>query len=214
MYSVLLNKCEVIKCLHAHCVMCNGSTSESTHCTWQRTSLPCPSTINLSIPRGPSVVRTASTTPKHAVMLLKICGLPWEVSVPSFRRMIGACCKKEKGKDFPFVCNSTEQNPSKYGTSLHTKDPTMNLGTDYRLGLRGFLLVLGLGKFILPVWSLSLYMCPTANPLTKDTPSRLWCLLGLGAVWVWCAGTRACTNMEIQHAKRTVMASKLTHWGR
>lgn len=97
---------------------------------------------------------------------------------------------------------------------ITTKDPTMNLGTDYRLGLRGFLLVLGLGKFILPVWSLSLYMCPTANPLTKDTPSRLWCLLGLGAVWVWCAGTRACTNMEIQHAKRTVVASKLTHWGR
>lgn len=35
-----------------------------------------PSATSLSIPRGPKVVRTASTTPSHALMLLMSCALP------------------------------------------------------------------------------------------------------------------------------------------
>ena len=35
-----------------------------------------PSATSLSIPRGPNVVRTASTTPSHALMLLMSCALP------------------------------------------------------------------------------------------------------------------------------------------
>lgn len=46
--------------------------------------LPFPSTINLSIPRGPSVVRIASTTAPHAVMFDSNCPFPCDVSVPSF----------------------------------------------------------------------------------------------------------------------------------
>lgn len=38
---------------------------------------------------------TASTTISHAFMLLIIWGFPWEVSVPSFRRMTGACCSMQ-----------------------------------------------------------------------------------------------------------------------
>ena len=53
---------------------------------------PAESTISLSIPRGPRVVRTASTIAWQAFILLTSCGLPWEVSVPSFSKMIGACC--------------------------------------------------------------------------------------------------------------------------
>ena len=37
---------------------------------------------------------TASTTISQALMLLIIWGFPCEVSVPSFRRMIGACCSE------------------------------------------------------------------------------------------------------------------------
>jgi len=52
---------------------------------------PVESTISLSIPRGPRVVRTASTIAWQAFMLLISCGLPCDVSVPSFSKMIGAC---------------------------------------------------------------------------------------------------------------------------
>ena len=48
--------------------------------------------MSLSMPRGPSVVRTASTRAMQALMLLISCGLPWEVSVPSLSRMICGCC--------------------------------------------------------------------------------------------------------------------------
>lgn len=44
------------------------------------------------MPRGPSVVRTVSTTAMHALMLLISCALPWLVSVPSRSRMICGCC--------------------------------------------------------------------------------------------------------------------------
>ncbi len=50
------------------------------------------SMTSLSIPRGPRVVRTASTTVTHALMLLISCGLPWLVSVPSRSKMICGCC--------------------------------------------------------------------------------------------------------------------------
>lgn len=57
---------------------------------------PWPSTISLSMPRGPRVEEIASTTISHAFMLLIIWGFPWEVSVPSFKRMTGACCRGMK----------------------------------------------------------------------------------------------------------------------
>jgi hypothetical protein len=47
-----------------------------------------PSNTNLSIPRGPSVVFTASATAWHALILEIIWALPWEVSVPSRSRII------------------------------------------------------------------------------------------------------------------------------
>ena len=47
---------------------------------------------SLSIPRGPRVVLTVSTTAMHALMLLISCGVPWLVSVPSLSRMIWGCC--------------------------------------------------------------------------------------------------------------------------
>jgi len=52
---------------------------------------PWLSTISLSIPRGPRVVRTASTTAWQALMFDTSWGLPWEFSVPSFNRMICGC---------------------------------------------------------------------------------------------------------------------------
>lgn len=48
--------------------------------------------MSLSMPRGPSVVRTVSASAMHALMLLTSCGVPWLVSVPSFSRMIWGCC--------------------------------------------------------------------------------------------------------------------------
>ena len=48
--------------------------------------------MSLSMPRGPSVVRTVSTSAMHALMLLISCALPWLVSVPSLSRMIWGCC--------------------------------------------------------------------------------------------------------------------------
>ncbi len=50
------------------------------------------SMTSLSMPRGPRVDRTASTTAMHALMLLISCGLPWLVSVPSRNRIICGCC--------------------------------------------------------------------------------------------------------------------------
>jgi hypothetical protein len=47
--------------------------------------------MSLSMPRGPSVVRTVSATAVQALMLLSICPRPCEVSVPSLRRMICGC---------------------------------------------------------------------------------------------------------------------------
>ena len=55
------------------------------------------SKINLSIPRGPRVVRTISTMAEQALMLEISCPRPWEVSVPSLSRMIGGRCF-QKGK--------------------------------------------------------------------------------------------------------------------
>lgn len=56
---------------------------------YRNSDLPLLSTTSLSMPRGPRVVRTASATTWQALMLLTSCGIPWEVSVPSFRRMTG-----------------------------------------------------------------------------------------------------------------------------
>ena len=51
--------------------------------------LPRPSTMSLSIPRGPRVVLTASAITWQALMLLTSWGMPWELSVPSFNRITG-----------------------------------------------------------------------------------------------------------------------------
>lgn len=46
-------------------------------------AFPRSSTINLSAPRGPSVVATVLTTLKQALMLLSSWPRPWLWSVPS-----------------------------------------------------------------------------------------------------------------------------------
>lgn len=61
--------------------------------------IPLASTISLSIPLGPSVVRTASAIAPHAFILLTICGTPWEESVPSFNNIICGCCNVEDKKN-------------------------------------------------------------------------------------------------------------------
>lgn len=48
-------------------------------------------TMSLSIPRGPSVVASVSAMAKHAEIFERSCPLPWEVSVPSFRRITVGC---------------------------------------------------------------------------------------------------------------------------
>lgn len=52
---------------------------------------PLLSTMSLSMPLGPSVVLTVSTTAAQALMLERSWPLPWDVSVPSFKRMICGC---------------------------------------------------------------------------------------------------------------------------
>ena len=52
---------------------------------------PLSSWMSLSMPRGPRVVRTTSTTAWQALMLEMSCALPCDVSVPSFRRTICGC---------------------------------------------------------------------------------------------------------------------------
>jgi hypothetical protein len=47
--------------------------------------------MSLSMPRGPSVVRTASATAWHALMLEMSCALPCEVSVPCLSKTICGC---------------------------------------------------------------------------------------------------------------------------
>lgn len=59
-------------------------------------ALTLSSMTSLSMPRGPSVERTASTTAMQALMLLISCGLPWLVSVPSRSKMIGGCCVSQE----------------------------------------------------------------------------------------------------------------------
>lgn len=44
--------------------------------------------MSLSMPLGPSVVRTVSARAMQALMLLTSWGVPWLVSVPSLSRMI------------------------------------------------------------------------------------------------------------------------------
>jgi hypothetical protein len=52
--------------------------------------------MSLSMPLGPSVVRTTSLTAVHALMLLISCGLPWLVSVPSLSRITCGACSAPK----------------------------------------------------------------------------------------------------------------------
>ena len=52
---------------------------------------PLSSWISLSMPRGPRVVRTTSTTAWQALMFEMSCALPCEVSVPSLRSTICGC---------------------------------------------------------------------------------------------------------------------------
>ena len=47
--------------------------------------------MSLSMPRGPSVVRTVSAIAWQALMLEMSWPRPWDVSVPSRRRMICGC---------------------------------------------------------------------------------------------------------------------------
>lgn len=58
--------------------------------------LPRPSTISLSMPRGPRVVLTASAITWQALMLLTSWGMPWELSVPSFNRITGVGYRRKQ----------------------------------------------------------------------------------------------------------------------
>lgn len=72
-------------------------TTVRGHCP----GLPRSSTMSLSMPRGPRVVRTASAMTWQALMLLTSWGMPCEVSVPSFRRITGVGCR-EKAQQSPY----------------------------------------------------------------------------------------------------------------
>ena len=50
-----------------------------------------PSYMSLSMPRGPRVDRTLSTTAPQALMFEMSCGFPWLLSVPSRSRMMPGC---------------------------------------------------------------------------------------------------------------------------
>lgn len=54
-------------------------------------------TINLSIPLGPSVVAIVCATARHAEMLERSWGVPWDESVPSRRRTTVGCCARDEG---------------------------------------------------------------------------------------------------------------------
>ena len=54
-------------------------------------ALPLLLTISLSLPLGPNVVLTQSAIAWHALMLEISCDFPWELSVPSLRRIICGC---------------------------------------------------------------------------------------------------------------------------
>lgn len=70
-------------------------------------ALPCAFTISLSMPRGPNVVRTASTIDWQALIFDISCGLPCDVSVPSFRSTICGCCRTKQKVNNKLVSRST-----------------------------------------------------------------------------------------------------------
>lgn len=93
--------------------------------------LPRPSTMSLSIPRGPKVVLTVSTTALQAFMLDNSCPLPCEVSVPSLRRMICGCYMSQvsrsnlstwqrSGGKVPFICRFKAWTADGKGASSRT----------------------------------------------------------------------------------------------
>jgi hypothetical protein len=73
----------------AGCTICSSFMSVAP--SFEMVTEPLSSWISLSIPRGPSVVLTTSTTAWHALMLEMSCALPWEVSVPSLSSTICGC---------------------------------------------------------------------------------------------------------------------------
>lgn len=79
--------------------------------------LPRPSTISLSMPRGPSVVLTASATTWQALMLLTSWGMPWELSVPSFNRITGVGCRREQMTAFSHHLLLETQNSGQWRCS-------------------------------------------------------------------------------------------------
>ena len=78
-----------------------------------------PSYISLSMPRGPSVDRTESTTAAHALMLEMSCALPWLVSVPSRKRMMPGCWPKPPAF---FVCSAALAGDEPVSAAL-ARDP-------------------------------------------------------------------------------------------
>lgn len=74
--------------------------------------LPRSSTMSLSMPRGPSVVRTASAITWHALMLLTSCGMPCEVSVPSFSRITGVGCRRTTAQLLPPIPATRSKLPT------------------------------------------------------------------------------------------------------
>lgn len=75
----------------------HNKTVESTrdldaHTLQDKRHTPLASTMSLSMPRGPRVVRTMSAIVWQAEMFDRSWARPWEVSVPSFRIIICGCC--------------------------------------------------------------------------------------------------------------------------
>lgn len=67
----------------------------------ERVTLSFPAMTILSIPRGPSVVFIVSTTATQAFILETICDLPWDSSVPSFKRRIVGVYIYDQSRSLP-----------------------------------------------------------------------------------------------------------------
>lgn len=75
-----LEQCCAVVCMSAN--MPRDSSLNKTDAL-EMVALPRSSTISLSMPRGPRVVAIVCATARHAEMLLRSCGVPWDESVPS-----------------------------------------------------------------------------------------------------------------------------------
>ena len=120
----------------AGCTICSSFISVAP--SLEMVTEPFSSWISLSMPRGPSVVRTTSTTAWHALMLLISCALPCDVSVPSLSRMICGCII-EPAPGNPCICDRGSGarrgvSGGRCGTGLHVHMRGRDMATGLRCG--------------------------------------------------------------------------------